>query len=48
MYTVIAPGDYENAADSAAMKGMELFVKEFSRADVVANTGTVVPRARSV
>ena len=48
VYRVVAPGDYENAADSAAMKGMELFIKEFSRSEVVTNTGTVVPRVRLV
>lgn len=31
VYTVAAPGDIEAAADSAAMKGLELFIAEASR-----------------
>ena len=46
VYNVIGPkgADVESAADSCAMKGLELFVKEFGRQ--LPGVGTVGPRAR--
>jgi hypothetical protein len=48
VYNVIGPkgADVESAADSCAMKGLELFVKEFG--PQLPGVGTVVPRARLV
>ena len=45
VYRVVGPGDYENAAASAAMKGMELFIQEVQK---LPGVGTIVPRARLV
>lgn len=49
VYNVIAPGgaDVESAADSCAMKGLELFIREFSPPGPLRdNVATVVPRVR--
>lgn len=49
VYTVIGPrgADCESAADSCAMKGLELFVKEFSSVGpLTENRATAVPRVR--
>ena len=48
VYTVQAPAGYdiERAFDSCAMKGIELFVKEFSNPVVAREMATLAPRAK--
>lgn len=48
LYTVVGPAgaSCEDAADSCALKGLELFVAEFSAVAVRENTGTAVPRVK--
>jgi len=46
VYTIVGPAgaSCEDAADSCALKGLELFVQEFSRP--LPGVGTIVPKAR--
>lgn len=49
VYNVIGPkgADVESAADSCALKGLELFVKEFSpKGPLSENVATAVPKVR--